>query len=309
MSNNCTDLLDYLICPQSFAIDGTEVPLSMKNGELTSGKYTYPVSKNGIPNMKLPFNQGEFTSYDDLLGGWTPGESNATSILKANSLRPEDVAGKKILLAGTGTGMDIEWILSLEPERLVCLDYSPHIEKIALKYSEVPNVNFLIGDICDLPISASSFDLVLSFGIIQQCRSPEIAFIHKVRALKQNGKLSIANLYSDNLHNHRISLCRHKYRIHEMDRSEAKKFIKKKTVLYYLLIKLGGWRICKRVLLPFMLQYNNIPGKPFGYYITNAEDFYMSSYRHQTSAEQVKYWTERLVANYTRTPKGHQISV
>jgi SAM-dependent methyltransferase len=244
-----------------------------------------------------------------MLEDFVPGNSNAVSIMKVNGLVSEDITGKVVLLAGTGSGMDIEWLLSLNPGRLICLDYSSHIETISRRYSDVLNVNFLIADVCDLPFSTGVFDLIISFGIIQHTRSPELAFSRQIKSLKPAGKMSIANLYSDNLLNHRISLCRHKYRIHEMDRDAARRIIKQKTIMYYCMVLTGTWRICKRVLLPFMLQFNNIPGKSFSYYYVNAEDYYMSAYRHQTSANEVKYWCDVLGVNYLRTSKGYQISV
>ena len=167
---------------------------------------------------------------------------------------------------------------------------------------------YAIADACDIPFARGTFDTVLSMGIIHHTRSPELAFDEKVRVLSPSGVLSIANLYSKNLHNHRISMFRHKYRIHEMPREKAKRFLSLYARIYTFLCKTGLWRLHRRFPLPGVLHYANLGDRGYEFYYANAEDYYMSFYRHLTSAEEVQFWANRLAVKFERTPKGYKIT-
>jgi SAM-dependent methyltransferase len=157
-------------------------------------------------------------------------------------------------------------------------------------------------------LATGSIDVVISHGIIQQTRSPEIAFGEKVRVLKPGGVLSIGNLYSTNLHNQRVTECRHRYLVHQMPRDEAKQFLVRNAKIYTWLQKTGLWRLHRRWPIPGILQYCNLPGHDFQFYLANAEDYYMARYRHITSSEEVEYWCNRLGAKFAVSEKGFLIT-
>ena len=130
-----TNIVPILSCPQTRIRDSKEVTLQWSDGHLTSGEYHYQLV-DGVPNLRLPFDQETFTSYDDILKDFPKGTPVPDMILQALSLDARQFRGARILLGGTAQGADINWIMSLEPEHLTCLDYSPFITKIAKGYSD-----------------------------------------------------------------------------------------------------------------------------------------------------------------------------
>jgi SAM-dependent methyltransferase len=300
------EILPWLICPQAKAQKGCELPLQYLNGALASDGWLYPIV-DGVPNLRLPFDQASFTSYDDILDDFATKGSDKEHMLEVLGLSEGNITDCRVLLTGVGGGVDIEWILSCNPKKLVCMDYSTHVIKHKHRYPD-PRLAFVIGDACDIPFRRGTFDTVLSMGVIQQTRSPELAFDENVRVLRAGGNLAIANLYSKNLHNQRISMLRHKYRIHEMPRDRAKRFLAVNVRIYTMLCKTGLWRLHRRFMFPGVLQYANLGDRGYDFYYANAEDYYMAHYRHLTSVEEVRFWTRRLGAVVSETTKGYKIT-
>jgi ubiquinone/menaquinone biosynthesis C-methylase UbiE len=309
-------MLDNIIIdPSVHATTGKEDPLKLLNGKYQGklGNFRFPIL-NGIANLKLPHDQGAETSYDDILPNFELGEDalskqrDIKSILEVNSLSQQDITGKTILLAGTGSGGDIAWLKELKPKALVCLDYSSSLNLVKQHFDD-PSIKYVMGDICDMPFKSQCFDIIISHGILQASRSPEVAFISQMRTLKRGGVLSIGNLYSQNLHNRKIASLRYKLNIHrEPNRDEAFRYIRKSTWLYTILANTGLYRLHRRFKFPYILHYNNIPGQSYDYYYANALDYYMSTYRHLTTSDEVKFWSERLHCPFEITPKGFKVT-
>ncbi len=93
-----------------------------------------------------------------------------------------------------------------------------------------------------------------------------------------------------------------------MPRKKAKIILKINSFIYTVLVKTHLWRLHRRFLFPYILQYNNIPNYGHNYYYANAMDYYMPLYRHLTSEEEVLFWCKRLGAQYSRSPKGYLIT-
>lgn len=307
LPNHIADIQHLLICPASRAQGKGELPVAWnENGYFECGGNRYPLVED-IPNFRLPFDQENFTSYDDILCDFFQGKPDINHLMKINSMQKKMFNDATVLLGGSGAGTDIDWLLSLNIKKLICLDYSTFICTLRKKCNDT-RVSFMMGDVCDLPFASCSIDMVISNGIIQQTRSPELAFGEKVRVLKKGGSLSIGNLYSTNLHNQRITMFRHKYLIHEMPRDRAKRFLVRNTKIYTWLQKTGLWRLHRRWPIPGILQYCNLPGHDFPFYLANAEDYYMARYRHITSSTEVQYWANRLGVGFAETDKGYLIT-
>ena len=308
MVENWKKLKGILCCPASLATGLGEKSLDFDGESFFCGLNRYPINEFGIPNFRLPFDQDVFTSYDDILENFVSYKIETETALENSKLSKENITGKVVLLTGVGAGTDIDWILSLNPKMLVCLDYSNFINEVYKKYHQIGNICFLIGDICDLPFYSETFDLILSQGVIHHTRSPEIAFSCKVRTLRSEGKLSISNLYSKNDHNQFVSMFRHKYKLHLKSREKAKKFIRWNSKLYYWIAKLGLARIHRRFHFPGILHYASIERHSEEYFYANAADFYLVFYRHLTSPEEVQFWCSRLHVSYERSLKGYLIT-
>ena len=74
---NLEKLKSILICPASKTLGNGELPLELDGNKLVCGDHSYPVYSSGVPNLRLPFDQGEFTSYDDILGDFSRGTTPA----------------------------------------------------------------------------------------------------------------------------------------------------------------------------------------------------------------------------------------
>ena len=301
-------LEDILIDPSVYSRTGEEVPLKLIDGTY-AGKncaFKYPVV-GGVPVLKLPHDQDDDTSYDDIIPNFGLGERDTDAILEINSLSATNIRNKTVLLAGTGGGGDIIWLKKLKPKKLICLDYSSGLHLIKDKFDD-PSIEYVVGDICDMPFKSESFDLIISQGIIQHTRSPEVAFASQIRTLKSGGMLSIGNLYSQNLHNRKIASLRYKLNLHRnQDRERSIEYIRRSTRLYTILANTGLYRFHRKFKFPYILHYNNIPGKSFDYYYATALDYYMCLYRYLTTSEEVQFWSERLGVSFSETPKGYKI--
>ena len=268
--------------------------------------FKYPVI-NGIPILKLPNDQDNTSSYDDIIPNFELGNRNIDTIFRVNSLSENDIKHKTVLLAGTGGGGDILWLKQLSPKKLICLDYSSSLHNIKEKFND-PNIDYVVGDICNMPFKSESFDIIISQGVIQHTRSPEKAFASQIRTLKKNGILSIGNLYSNNLHNKKITALRNKLNLHRSpNREKSKKYIKRSTKIYTILANTGLYKLHMKFKFPYILHYNNISGKSFDYYYANALDYYLSSYRHLIDSEEIKLWADRLSVTFLKTIKGYKI--
>ena len=128
------------------------------------------------------------------------------------------------------------------------------------------------------------------------------------RTLKSGGTLSIGNLYSQNLHNRKIASLRYKLNLHRNpDREQSMEYIRRSTRIYTILANTGLYRLHRKFKFPYVLHYNNIPGKYFDYYYSCALDYYMCLHRYLTTSEEVKFWSERLGVLFNETPKGYKI--
>ena len=301
-------LQDILIDPSVYLRTGKEIPLKLIDGfySCKNSEFKYPVI-NGVPILKLPHDQGIDTSYDDIIPNFGLGVGDTDSILEVNSLSVNDIKNKTVLLAGTGGGRDIIWLTKLKPKRLICLDYSSGLHIIKDEFDD-SSINYVIGDVCDMPFKSGSFDTIISQGIMQHTRSPETAFTSQIRTLKSGGILSIGNLYSQNIHNRKIASLRYKLNLHRQpDQERSMEYIKRSTRLFTILANTGLYRLHRRFKFPYVLHYNNIPGKSFDYYYANALDYYMCLNRYLITSEEVKFWSERLGVSCNNTPKGYKI--
>lgn len=98
-----------------------------------------------------------------------------------------NIKGKKILMLGCGTG---EESIILEEagasrENIVGIDLSK--ESIKLAKETYPNIEFIVGDINNLPFEDNTFDFVYSSLTIHYSATPYIVYDNVYRILKKNG--------------------------------------------------------------------------------------------------------------------------
>jgi len=96
----------------------------------------------------------------------------------------------ELLEIGTGTGL-----LSLELRDIVsnitAIDISPEMIAIARSKAEVSqtaNIDFQVGDSCDLDFENDSFDMVIASNVLHLLHEPELAVKEIKRVLKEDGQ-------------------------------------------------------------------------------------------------------------------------
>ena len=97
---------------------------------------------------------------------------------------------KKILEGGCGTGRESMYIASKGADltSIDLTDKSLNIaEKQSKKYQFKHQIKFIKASVLDLPFQDSSFDIVLSSGVIHHTTKPYKAFRELCRVLKPNG--------------------------------------------------------------------------------------------------------------------------
>ena len=103
-------------------------------------------------------------------------------------LQQQDV----ILDAGCGLGYKSNWFAELSPDSLVIgMDYSDAAFVAAERYSNVPNLQFIKGDIADTRIKDNSVSFVSCDQVIHHTEDPQKTMIELARILKPGGELAI----------------------------------------------------------------------------------------------------------------------
>jgi SAM-dependent methyltransferase len=105
--------------------------------------------------------------------------------------------GMKCLDAGSGTGAVAREMAKMAgPEAsVVALDAST--ERLAYGQrlaSDVPNLEFVKGDLLELPLDSDAFDFVWCRFVFEYLRHPEDALSHLVRVAKPGGKVVLGDL-------------------------------------------------------------------------------------------------------------------
>lgn len=101
------------------------------------------------------------------------------------------VAGKDVLVVGSGRGHGVEALLASGASSLVGVDPDERAVDAATRlYGE--RASFIVGEPAALPLATGSFDVVASFGAIEGMLDPEAALAEFRRVLVEDGILLAA---------------------------------------------------------------------------------------------------------------------
>jgi ubiquinone/menaquinone biosynthesis C-methylase UbiE len=100
-----------------------------------------------------------------------------------------DLAGKRILEVGAGTGRDSE-TLSSKGAEVWTLDYSEESLGLMANHIEQP-VRIVCGDAFALPFASDSFDVVFHQGLLEHFTNPEDILAENHRVLKPGGHVLV----------------------------------------------------------------------------------------------------------------------
>lgn len=108
-------------------------------------------------------------------------------------LRIDTQNSNDLLEIATGTGL-ISIDLSNQISHITAIDIAPEMIEIAkskARNQNISNVNFQVGDSCNLDLKNSSFDTVIASNVLHLLFKPEKALEEMKRVLKDNGQLII----------------------------------------------------------------------------------------------------------------------
>ncbi len=122
-------------------------------------------------------------------------QKNASKIYEKlfTKLRIDTQNSKDLLEIATGTGL-ISIYLSNQISHITAIDIAPQMIDVAkskARNQNISNVNFQVGDSCNLDLKNSSFDTVIASNVLHLLFKPEKAFEEMRRVLKDNGQIII----------------------------------------------------------------------------------------------------------------------
>ncbi|HEV7991303.1 MAG TPA: class I SAM-dependent methyltransferase [Gemmatimonadaceae bacterium] len=124
-------------------------------------------------------------------------DHNATRDLDADVVRraPLDVAGRRVLELGCGTGKNSAWLAERARE-LIALDFSAGMLAVARERVRVPNARFVERDIrTPWPVATNEVDVVVGNLVLEHVRDLAPVFAEAARVLRAGGQLFLCELH------------------------------------------------------------------------------------------------------------------
>jgi ubiquinone/menaquinone biosynthesis C-methylase UbiE len=137
------------------------------------------------------------------------------SRLKAMLSRLDIETGAAVLDVGTGTGILVPFLLKKigREGKLVCLDFSEQMLKMARAKGFTGNIQFLCADIENSRLADNSFDAVVCYSVFPHFRDKPKALREIHRLLKKDGRLYICHTSSrqaiNEIHRSTPEVCDH----------------------------------------------------------------------------------------------------
>ncbi len=116
-------------------------------------------------------------------------EDEATFEAKTG-VRPRELVGLRVLDAGCGGGR-YSRLVGSHGATVLGVDLSTAVDKASSLCGALPNVQIVQGDLLDLPVAESAFDLVFSIGVLHHTPDPRRAFAQIARRVRPGGRLSV----------------------------------------------------------------------------------------------------------------------
>lgn len=139
------------------------------------------------------------------------------SRLKAMIARLDIEAGATVLDVGTGTGVFVPYLLKKigREGKIVCLDFSENMLKIARAKGFTGNVQYLCADIENSRLPDKSFDTVVCYSVYPHFEDKPKAFKEIYRLLRKGGGLFICHTSSrqaiNDIHRSTPEVCDHTF--------------------------------------------------------------------------------------------------
>jgi 2-polyprenyl-3-methyl-5-hydroxy-6-metoxy-1,4-benzoquinol methylase len=101
-----------------------------------------------------------------------------------------DLRGQRVLEAGSGAGRFTE-VLAASGADVTTFDYSTAVDANARNQGPSTRLHFFQGDIFNIPLTESSFDMVICLGVLQHTPNPRAAFQSLAKYVRPGGSLAI----------------------------------------------------------------------------------------------------------------------
>ncbi|NLO82009.1 MAG: class I SAM-dependent methyltransferase [Clostridiales bacterium] len=107
-------------------------------------------------------------------------------------------AGQKVLDVGTGTGVLIRHIYDRvgDEGHIDALDISEKMVEEARKKYAYTNLNFIIGDVCNITINRAAYDCIICYNVFPHFGDKKRAVYNMAQWLKKDGKLVVCHSQS-----------------------------------------------------------------------------------------------------------------
>lgn len=297
---------EVLRCPAARARGSSQDSLVRDHEVLVSAYDRYPIFEE-VPDLRLP-NDRAGTSYDEILPHLSGEEDESVigSLLMSMEVMRGDIDGKRVLVAGVGCGTELNMILRFAPAEIYVIDFSNYVAQLnVMPRYRSRAVQFVMGDLCNLPFRENSFDYIISSGIIHHTRSPELAFRNLWSSLRPGGIINFGHIYGQNVHNRLVSFGRWMYEYHKLKPAEAKVMLQKRVRVTTALMRMGLSRLVLRLIPHFGLLELGNPRALYEQQLRSAYDYYLCTYRHNISADEVFDWFRQVGGEARRTKKGY----
>lgn len=165
------------------SVEAKELSMTRNEDEYSKPKIVYTIKvKNGNANDYDKFAKKR---QQDLINGVKPAHRFVEKPMMKSMI--PNLKSKKVLMLGCGTGEESILLESFGvlPKDIVGIDLSSNSIKIAKE--SYPDIEFVIGDINDLPFDSNSFDFVYSSLAVHYSKTPEKIYREVYRVLKKDG--------------------------------------------------------------------------------------------------------------------------
>jgi len=215
-----------LACPRHKAKSNlfAKVENIESNKIVFSSKYEYQIV-DGVPDLRNTISvycSSRYTEIHGYVGGNTAGKiHDVDRYIRQLNLKKQQIRKKTILLAGAGSGTELDLLLRYDPELVVAIDYRDNVRFLAKTYKSNQKTIFFQADIQNLPFKNSVFDMSFNSGVFSTVRSPELGFREMLYSTKPGGTISIGGIYKYNEKHQLIEKARLKHEFHKMDYQQA----------------------------------------------------------------------------------------
>ena len=165
-------------------------------GELTCNGCAHSyVIKAGIPRFVPSSNYADSFGYQWNLHAKTQLDSYSGLPISGDRLFgvtrwSRDLAGERVLEAGSGAGRFTEPILSTNAE-VFTFDFSTAVDANWANNYAKGQMNLFQGDIFNIPVREGAFDKVMCLGVLQHTPDPAAGFRSLAKHVKPGGQLAI----------------------------------------------------------------------------------------------------------------------